>query len=143
MKQETNKKILNQLADHEQRLAVLEGKNENMSSSGGKKIITKANDIILSAIDFGVNARAFFKKYSPGLSGPKKFVLVLAYLSHGNLEQKETFEDISNQWGEVKGLLGDDIQTMYGTRAKEQDWVDSPQKGIYVLRPKWLGILSK
>ena len=137
MKQEQIKKIFGQLADHEQRLIVLEQSGRNPISTENEKVRTKVDSAIPASVDFNVNARAFFKQHGSGLSGPKKFVLVLSYITHGSTEQEKTFENISNQWGKAEGLLGGKIQKMYATRAKEQDWIDSPKKSAYILRPKW------
>jgi len=92
-------------------------------------------------VDFSTNERAFFKRYAGKLAGPKKFVLVLAYLAKGG-ETTHTWEEITHLWSKVEGVMGGACAGVYGTRAKEQDWVDSPKSGSYVLRPNWKQIFD-
>jgi len=94
-------------------------------------------------MDFSLNARAFFKRYVSGLSGPNKFVLVVTFLAKGDLAHEVSLEVIEAEWKRASGILGGDFQRMYSTRAKENDWVDCPKKGIYVLRPDWNKAFSK
>lgn len=130
--------IIKQLADHESRIAKLEGKG----GSRPKSESTQTKQSKSTSVDFDVNARAFFKQHASNMSGPKKVTLVLAYLAQGDIEQEKTLEEISDQWKKVEGLLGGKIQKMYATRAKEQDWIDSSKQGVYLLRPKWTEIFN-
>ena len=42
----------------------------------------------------------------------------------------------------MKPLLGGKLNLAYPTRAKENGWVDSPTRGVYVLLPGWKGIFD-
>lgn len=92
--------------------------------------------------DFNIPFRPFFKKYiNKDWSGQKKFTLVLAYSTKGDLNKVEKASEIEKIWNKVKTIMGgDDFQRVFGTRAKEQDWADSPKKGLFQLRPGWGGI---
>src|ERR1700674_2852753 len=59
-------------------------------------------------IDFSVPIRAFTKKHCLGMSGAKKFTLVLAYLSKGDSAKKVPLSDIEDNWNRMtsKSLLG-------------------------------------
>lgn len=122
-----------QVADHERRLAALEGVAPVIHSSEG--------EVALKPLDFSVNPRAFFKHYSANLSGPKKFALAVAYLSKGNTEQAVSLEAIITLWSSVEGVMDGAYKSMYATRAKESDWIESARSGTYLLRPKWMQIL--
>lgn len=91
------------------------------------------------SLDFNSNPRAFFKKYTHGLPGPKKFVLVVAYIAKGRTSVVVPFGQIQKIWDSNRGALGGGKLTSrtYGTRAKEKDWVESPKYGSYRLTDKW------
>ena len=56
-------------------------------------------------IDFSTPLRAFIKKYSGGMSGAKKFTLVLAHLAKGNLDKEIKLTEIeSSHWNGVSLL---------------------------------------
>jgi hypothetical protein len=90
-------------------------------------------------IDFGKPLRPFVKQYAKGLSGPKKFVLLLSRLAGGDVKKEVAVEEIKKHWKKMKAksLLGLDFNTFYPTRAGENDWVETKKKGIYNLRPSW------
>lgn len=88
------------------------------------------------APDFSINARAFFKRYASGSSGPQKAVLAIAYVSKGEPGVAVTKADLHSVWGTSEGLLGK-RQTMYFTRAKENGWVDSRKEGEFSLETGW------
>jgi hypothetical protein len=90
-------------------------------------------------IDFGIPLRPFVKQYAKGLSGPKKFVLLLSRLAKGDVKKEVGIEEIKKHWNKMKAksLLGLDFNTFYPTRAGENDWVEAKEKGIYNLRPSW------
>ena len=91
---------------------------------------------IHSRLDFGMPMRAFFKKYQAGLSGPKKFTLLVAYLSKGNPQKPVPTADLRKSWNKMKGLLRFEFNSFYSTSAKYSDWVDA-EKNSYRLRPAW------
>jgi hypothetical protein len=42
----------------------------------------------------------------------------------------------------MKPLLGGKLNRAHSTRAKENGWVDSPKRGIYVVLPHWKDIFD-
>jgi hypothetical protein len=96
-------------------------------------------------MDFSMPIRAFIKKYSKRLSGPKKFTLLVAYLSQGDLEKEVKLTDVVENWDKMrsKNLLGMQFNRFYAITAKDNDWVKTKKHGIYSLRPSWKGIFEK
>ncbi|MDD5043453.1 MAG: hypothetical protein PHD51_02155 [Patescibacteria group bacterium] len=91
-----------------------------------------------SKINFNQNSRAFFKEYGKGLTGPKRFVLVVAYLSKSKKKLDVTSEDVKTCWNKHSRLLGGKLTTgIYGTRAKENGWLDATKNGSYHLTARW------
>lgn len=130
-------KILAQLSEHEGRIRVLEESSKRTHDKEKREVKYESN-----LLDFSLNSRAFFKKYGKGLSGPKKFVLVVAYLAKGNSDSGVSYEEAEKCWKKHKTLLGGTMANNYGTRAKEGEWLDSPKYGIYILTGKWQEIFS-
>ena len=93
-------------------------------------------------LDFDKPIRPFIKEYSKGLSGAKKFTLLLAYLSKGELKREVKLVEIEKRWNKMKGLFGVRFNGYYPAEAKDKDWVDSRNKGMYNLRPSWKGIFK-
>jgi hypothetical protein len=85
--------------------------------------------------------RAFIKAHARTLSGPKKFALLVAYLSKNDPGKTVLFTDIESNWNRMTGLLGK-YNSAHSTRAKDNGWVDSPKQGVYVIVPGWEVILS-
>ena len=90
---------------------------------------------------FSIPMRAFVKTHARKLSGPKKFALLVAYLSNNNSEKAVPFADIESNWNKMTGLLGK-YNSAHSTRAKDNGWVDSPKQGFYVIVPGWEAILN-
>ena len=111
--------------------------------SGKSKRVTalKTNVTRTPELDFTMSTRAFIKRYAKGMSGPKKFTLLLAHLAKGDANKSIKFDLIKKHW--KKGLFGGEINTFYSTQAKDKDWVDSKKKEEYSLRPSWKEILKK
>ena len=91
--------------------------------------------------NFSTPMRAFVKAHARTLSGPKKFALLVAYLSKNNPEKTVPFTDIESNWNKMTGLLGK-YNPAHSTRAKDNGWVDSPKQGVYVIVPGWEVILN-
>lgn len=92
----------------------------------------------IGKLNFKINSRAFFKKYGKGLSGPKRFVLVVAYLGKGNKQSNITSDEVKNCWNKHQKLLGGRLTTgVYGTRAKEDGWLDAAKNGSFHLADSW------
>ena len=111
--------------------------------SGAQKTIV-GEKISDRAIDFEIPIRAFIKKYSKGLSGPKKFTLLVACLSKGDLKKEIPLDVIEKNWNKMKSrqLLSMEFNRGYSLRAIENNWVEPKKYGVYSLRPLWKGIFK-
>ena len=113
---------------------------EQRQTKGRPSQLPKAPKIKSSsakALDFSLPERAFIKTYSEGLSGPKKFVLVLAYLAKGKTSSEILFSDVHSHWDRMTSLLGGKFNRFYSGTAKDFGWVDTKKPGVYVLRSNW------
>jgi hypothetical protein len=95
-------------------------------------------------IEFSMPLRPFIKRYAVGLSGPKKFTLVLAHLTGGSVSKRVALEEVQRCWGRMtaKGLLGMKFNRFYPAAAKDNDWVNTEKSGLYYLRPSWKNIFQ-
>ncbi|MBI3528304.1 MAG: hypothetical protein HY067_10070 [Betaproteobacteria bacterium] len=98
-----------------------------------------------SNIDFSTPIRPFVKKHAVGMSGPKKFTLVLAHLAGGDVGKKVSLEEVERQWSRMtaKGLLDIKFNRFYSASAKDNDWVNTEKSGLYHLRPSWQSIFDE
>lgn len=89
-------------------------------------------------LDFSLNIRAFVKRFVADKSGPKKFVLLLAYLTKGKIGIGIKLGKIRKEWNKMSGksLLGK-FNRFYPNEAKTQGWVDSKEYGVYCLTDSW------
>lgn len=97
------------------------------------------------SIQFSKNERHFMKQYANNLSsGPKKFVLVLAYLAKGDKNKDIALIEIKKLWGRTKSkaLLGMEFNRFFTATAKENGWVDSRKRGFYCLTDSWKEIFG-
>jgi len=96
-------------------------------------------------LDFDVPLRPFIRKYAKGMSGPKKFTLLLARLVQGDLKKEVSLGQIETNWNKMTSahLLGMKFNRFYPVQAKDRDWVHSKRKGFYNLRPNWEGIVKR
>jgi hypothetical protein len=99
----------------------------------------------IGEMDYSTNLRAFVRRYSSQMSGQKKFVLLVAYLTKGDPSKRISLEEIEKHWNRMtaKGLLGMKFNRFYTTKAKEHDWVNTEKQGLYHLRPSWKGIFNE
>lgn len=88
--------------------------------------------------DFSLNIRAFVKRYAAGKSGPKRFVLLLAFLAKSEVGVDVELEKVRNEWSKMsaKNLLGK-FNRFYPNEAKTQGWADSKAHGTYCLTNAW------
>jgi hypothetical protein len=121
------------LADLTPQLSSRPTRGGTRSAGNRKSSSVKAN--------FSTPMRAFIKAHARTLSGPKKFALLVAYLSKNNPETTVVFTDIERNWNKMTGLLGK-FNPAHSTRAKDNGWVDSPKQGVYVIVPGWEVILN-
>jgi len=109
-------------------------------SSKVKKKIEEKKIELTTDIDFSLNERAFVKRYTADKSGPKKFVLLLAYLAQGEIGKYVELSEVKNRWGKMKSLLGN-FNMFYPNQAKTNGWVDSQKYGSYTLTKEWENVL--
>lgn len=93
-------------------------------------------------IDFGKPIRPFIKQHSQGMSGSKKFTLLLARLAAGELAKEVALEEIVTHWNKMSALMGADFNRFFPSEAKDNDWVESRKRGFYNLRPEWKAIFN-
>jgi CHASE2 domain-containing sensor protein len=97
------------------------------------------------ALDFATPIRAFVKRHGNGMSGPKKFTLLVAYLTKGETTKNVSLSEIEKQWNKMKAksLLGMKFNRFYSSQAKDNDWVNAGKTGSYNLRPSWKEIFNE
>jgi hypothetical protein len=134
-------RLLGQIRDLVDETIGLLGKTNRPAKTKVGNRTPKAPPADSSKLDYGMPIRAFFKKYQAGLSGPKKFTLLVAYLSKGNLQKSVPTADLRKNWNKMKGLLGFEFNTFYSTSAKDSDWVNA-ERNSYRLRPSWKEIFN-
>lgn len=94
-------------------------------------------------LDFDQPLRPFIKNHGKGMSGPKKFTLLLARLANGDATKGIALKELEKQWNKMtaKSLMGMEFNRFYAGAAKNNDWVESGKQGLYNLRPSWRDIL--
>jgi len=102
----------------------------------------EAKKVTHAQVNFSLNARAFVKKYAKQLSGPKKFVLILAYLARGQINKEISLADIEKLWERMTGLIGMEFNSAYAVRAKDNGWVNPIKQGVYILTDSWKEIFK-
>ncbi len=95
-----------------------------------------------SAKDLNLPIRAFMNRYAKGHSGHQAFTLLVARLAGGEVGKEIRVDQVKAEWNKMTGLLGGDFAPVYGTRAKNNAWVDSPSRGVFVLLPDWTQVLG-
>lgn len=93
-------------------------------------------------LSFDHNPRAFMKKYGRGASGPQKFTLLLARLTKGNTTRETALGELEKHWNSMKSLMDGPFNRAHPVRAKDNGWVDSPKRGVYVLTSSWKEALN-
>lgn len=93
-------------------------------------------------LNFAMNPRAFVKAYARNLSGPRKFVLLVAYLTKGALNKEILLSEVKKEWNRMTSRLGT-FNPFYTNEAKENGWVDTKKKGGYALTASWTEILER
>ena len=112
----------------------------------GDKKITKEGKkrkvVAISDINFSLNPRTFVNRYAIDKSGSKKFTLLLAFLTKGELEKSIGLNEIKKYWNKnkAKTLLGK-FNMFYPNEAKTKGWVDSKEYGTYCLTNEWKDVL--
>jgi hypothetical protein len=96
------------------------------------------------APDFTMPIRPFVKRHAADMNGARKFALLVAHLAQGDESKAVQLSDVESSWNKMtdKSLLGMKFNRLYSSEAKNNDWVHSPTKGIYHLRPAWKEIFE-
>jgi len=107
--------------------------------AGGAKPPSTAgpSHAIPSAKDFNLPIRAFMNRYAKACSGHAAFALLVARLTGGKVGTEVRVEQVRTEWSKMTGLLNSRFAPIYGTRAKDNAWVDSPSRCVFVLLPDW------
>ena len=81
------------------------------------------------------------KVHARGLSGPKKFVLFVAFLAKGKVGVEVELKEVEKHWSRMNGLLNASFNRFYSNSAKDNGWVNTKKQGVYVLTPRWQSAL--
>jgi len=108
----------------------------------GRKVKTAATTSSASEPDFELPVRAFVKRYAKNLSGPRKYAVLVARLSGGTLGQAVSPREVERQWRSMTEPMGGDYNAAYASRAKNEGWVDAPDRNSIVLLKDWTNALN-
>jgi hypothetical protein len=103
---------------------------------------SKARSGPAPVLDFDVHERAFVKTHGRNLTGPKKVVVLLAYLTKGQVGKEVQLKEIEKHWNKMTALLGGEFNRFNSNSAKERGWVNTKKTGLYFLRPTWKDIFK-
>lgn len=119
--------------------------DETSSRLASKGELRRPSKSIPKALDFHLPERAFVRAHARHLSGPQKFVLLLAYLAKGKVSVDLRLRDVEKHWNRMTSpaLLGGGFNRFYSSAARERGWVDTKKGGIYFLRPTWTEVLKR
>ncbi len=123
------------------------GEVDLMSGSDGRRLGLAATEATVGpciendGIDFSLGPRPFMKKYGSGKSGPRRFALLVAYLTKGDTTASISSSVLEQAWNKMKPLMGGPYNPSYSTSAKDEGWVETQKYGTYSVRPAWEGIL--
>ncbi len=94
-------------------------------------------------LNFNLNQRAFVSRFAAGKSGPKKFVLMVAYLAKGKQTDSIKLVKIKEVWEKMKAksLLGK-FNDFYPNSATTKGWVNSRDHGSYNLTEEWKDVIK-
>ncbi|NCO24923.1 hypothetical protein GW901_00145 [Candidatus Parcubacteria bacterium] len=132
-------KIMIKLEKLEERIEKLE---KAVFNSKVREDTTTLKKTAAKNINFSFNERTFVKRYVVDKSGPKRFTLLLAYLSKGGVNKNIELSEIKKHWNKMtaKTLLGK-FNMFYPNDAKTRGWIDSKEYGTYNLTNEWKNVL--
>lgn len=132
--------IIHRLDNLESRVETIE--KATFGAGTAKKIKKTNGPPSIKDIVFSLNERAFVKRYAAGKSGPRKFTILLARLTGGEVDKDINLTEITNHWNRMKAktLLGD-FNGFYPTEAKTRGWVQSKERSTYSLTKEWKNAL--
>lgn len=139
-------KILKQILKRLDRLeaVVFGGEKQKNKFQKSVKGIDKSQKVASTEIDFNIPIRPFIKRYAIGMNGQKKFTLLLARLTKGDLKKEATLSEVRGHWKRMEGkkFMGMEFNRFYSAEARENDWVESKKNKFYNLRPFWKDIFK-
>jgi len=121
--------------------ADLSARRRSTAAPVKKKATTEKAANVATTVNLASPIRPFVKRYAREMGGAQKFTLLLAHITKGDTKKEVPRAAIQKQWGKMKGILGE-WNAAHATRAKDQEWVDSPKHGTYVLLSGWKGIFN-
>lgn len=92
------------------------------------------------SLDYSLNPRAFTKRHGAGMNGARMFTLLVGYLAKGEVGKSVSFTEVTKLWNEMTQVTGIAFNRKYTTMAKTEGWVDSRDRGSYVVTSIWLEI---
>lgn len=108
------------------------------SKRSAAKVIAKPSSIVKSKFDFSLPLRAFVTKHSARkLSGPQKYVLLVAALVKGNRSVTIDNNRVQKEWNRMTEPMGGTFNAAYSTRAHDKGWIEPVTRGVYKLRESW------
>jgi hypothetical protein len=99
-------------------------------------------DSKIADMDLALPVRAFVNRYAKGLSGPRKFTLLVGRLCNGEVGTSVSAQAVERHWNSMKELMGGPYNPAYSTRSKNEGWVDTPERGKVVLLMDWKHALT-
>jgi hypothetical protein len=113
-------------------------------SANTPKVAAKTRAVSRPAgnLSFSLNTMAFMKKHAKGMSGSRRFTLLLAHLVQGKIGQAISGETITSTWNRMKSILGGVYNAVHANRAKAEGWINSPKRGHYALSHSWREVTS-
>lgn len=115
---------------------------DNGGNRQAEAVPTETPNSVAPDIDFTRPVRPYMKIFA-GLSGSRKFVLLLAWLAKGDLEKQVPLSEIQSLWDSMSGMLKTKFNRKFSSEAKDADWVDTRKFGLYNLRPNWKEALTR
>lgn len=123
--------------------AVLVASRKSPEGRRSKSVEGRAPAPSAADVDFSQPLRPNMKRLGKGLSGSKRFTLLLALLLRGKLGEEKSRKDVEKAWNRMTLLMGGKFNPAHTTRAKDAGWVDTPRPGYYVLLANWTKSLSR
>jgi len=94
--------------------------------------------ITVKPSDFKLNPRAFMKKYGHRLNAQRKFALLVARLAEGRSGAEVSSDLVRANWDRMKRIMGGSYNSAYPVWAKENGWIDSSKRGVFILGENWV-----
>jgi len=110
--------------------------------SGKVKVKSAATPPSAGEPDFELPVRAFVKRYAKNLSGPRKYAVLVARLCDGTVGKTVSPREVERQWRSMTEPMGGDYNAAYASRAKNEGWVDAPDRNSIVLLKHWTNALN-